>query len=72
LPDEAIRRAIAGGVVKINFNTELRIAYVTALAGAMPEAVLDQDIVRLMQHAKGAVRAVVETKQVLLGAAGRA
>ncbi|HWE64714.1 MAG TPA: class II fructose-bisphosphate aldolase [Chloroflexota bacterium] len=72
LSDESLRQAVARGIAKINFNTELRTAYCDALASALPAAARDADIVALMTAAGSAVQAVVEAKLRIVGAAGRA
>jgi len=72
LPDEAIRQAIALGVAKINFNTELRQVLFGALKLAIPETQSGYDVATLMSRITAAVKPVVVEKLILLGAAERA
>jgi ketose-bisphosphate aldolase len=72
LPDEALRRAVSEGIAKVNFNTELRAAYVAALASGLPAAQQGLDVAALMSHGMAAVQQVVREKLALLGAVGRA
>lgn len=71
IPDEDIRAAIANGVVKINVNSELRIAYRNALRDvvASSDAVA---IYKLMPPVIAAVQKIVEEKIRLFGSAGKA
>jgi fructose-bisphosphate aldolase class II len=67
-----IRRAIAAGITKINVNTDLRIAYMTALRRALAR---NRSVVvpyRLMPPVIAAVQKVVEEKIKLFGSAGKA
>jgi tagatose 1,6-diphosphate aldolase GatY/KbaY len=66
-----VRRAIELGVCKLNVNTELRDAYLSALtdgvtAGERP------DLLDLMQAATDAMQVVVAAKLRLFGSAGKA
>jgi fructose/tagatose bisphosphate aldolase len=72
LPDAAIREAIGYGVAKFNLNTELRVAFVEALAAGLPDALISYDLPRFFQPGMDAMQAVVERKLALFGAAGRA
>lgn len=67
LPEALVRRAIALGVCKLNVNTEVRAAYVAALA-----ADASVDLVDLLEKTTGAMRAVVRAKMRLFGSAGQA
>jgi ketose-bisphosphate aldolase len=72
LPDEALRRAVSEGIAKVNFNTELRAAYMAALSTGLPGAQHGLDVVALMAQGMAAVQQVVREKLSLLGATGRA
>lgn len=72
LPDDAIRRAIALGVTKINFNTELRQAFFGVFERQFSNTRDGYDVAALMGHITAAVQACVVEKLVLLGAATRA
>jgi fructose-bisphosphate aldolase class II len=71
LSDEALRAAVSRGITKINFNTELRLAYCESLASALPEVAPGADVARLLRQATSGVQQVVEAKLRTLGAAGR-
>jgi ketose-bisphosphate aldolase len=72
LPDEALREAVSEGIVKVNFNTELRAAYMAALASGLPAAQCGLDVAALMAQGMAAVQQVVREKLSLLGAIGKA
>ena len=67
LPALMVRHAIELGVSKLNVNTELRDAYLGALAAGSR-----RDLVDLMRDAVDAMRAVVAAKLRLFGSAGKA
>lgn len=71
LPEELVRRAIALGVCKLNVNTELRAAYVSALRGAL-RMEEPSDLLDLMAAATDAMRGVVADKLRAFGSCGRA
>jgi fructose/tagatose bisphosphate aldolase len=67
IPKENIQRAIAMGIAKLNINTEVRTAFLRAMAGwgvrVGPEPNLrekGQDFLDLMQEAMAAAEEVVE------------
>jgi tagatose 1,6-diphosphate aldolase GatY/KbaY len=67
IPKEHIQRAIAMGIAKLNINTEVRVAFLRAIAGwgvrIGPEPNLrekGQDFLDLMQEAMAAAEEVVE------------
>ncbi len=66
LPAAMVRRAIELGVRKINVNTEVREAYVTALKTGLTEP-KSPDLVKLMEAAMAAMQAVVADKLHLFG-----
>ncbi|HJZ45670.1 MAG TPA: class II fructose-bisphosphate aldolase [Roseiflexaceae bacterium] len=71
LPAPMVRRAIELGVCKLNVNTEVRDAYLGALAERMA-AGARPDLLDLMRGATDAMRAVVAAKLRLFGSAGKA
>jgi tagatose 1,6-diphosphate aldolase GatY/KbaY len=71
LPAPMVRRAIELGVCKLNVNTEVRDAYLAALADAL-SAGARPDLLDLMRAATDAMQAVVSAKLRLFGSAGRA
>ena len=71
LPAPMVRRAIELGVCKLNVNTEVRDAYLDALAAGVATGARP-DLLDLMRGAVDAMRAVVAAKLRLFGSAGRA
>jgi tagatose 1,6-diphosphate aldolase GatY/KbaY len=71
LPAPLVRRAIELGVCKLNVNTEVRDAYIQALAAGLA-AGARPDLLDLMAGAIDAMRAVVAAKLRLFGSAGQA
>jgi tagatose 1,6-diphosphate aldolase GatY/KbaY len=71
LPAALVRRAIELGVCKLNVNTEVRDAYLQALAAGVA-AGARPDLLDLMGGAVDAMHAVVAAKLRLFGSAGRA
>ena len=71
LPAPMVRRAIELGVCKLNVNTEVRDAYLAALADGL-SAGERPDLLELMQAATAAMQAVVVAKLRLFGSAGKA
>ncbi|GAC1513290.1 MAG: class II fructose-1,6-bisphosphate aldolase [Chloroflexota bacterium] len=71
-PDDAIHRAIALGVTKTNFNTELRQALFGALERELSATRVGYDVAALLGHVTTAVKASVMDKLILPGAAKRA
>lgn len=61
LPDEQVRAAIALGVAKINVNTEVRHAYLTALRDSLTHCDSD-DLTRHFSAAREAATTVIRTK----------
>jgi tagatose 1,6-diphosphate aldolase GatY/KbaY len=71
LPAPMVRRAIELGVCKLNVNTEVRDAYLAALADGV-SAGERPDLLELMRAATDAMQAVVAAKLRLFGSAGKA
>jgi len=67
-----VRRAIALGITKVNVNTELRMAYVTALRRVLAKSRNEIAPYRFMEPVIAAVQKVVEAKIRLFGSAGKA
>jgi tagatose 1,6-diphosphate aldolase GatY/KbaY len=70
LPAPMVRRAIELGVCKLNVNTEVRDAYLRALAAGLAGGARP-DLLDLMRAAIEAMRAVVAAKLRLFGSAGK-
>lgn len=70
LPDSMVRRAIELGVRKLNVNTELRDAYLGALASRFGSS-QPPELLSLLRSAVAAMQAVVAAKLQLFGSNGR-
>ena len=62
IPDDALRRAIALGVRKINVNTETRQALFESLAASLRAGVPGYDVTRLFGQAMQAMQQAIEAK----------
>lgn len=71
-PDRDIRHAIELGVVKINIDTDLRVAFTKALRRKLGADEAMYDPRDLLTEARKAVKEVVKEKIVLFGSAGKA
>ncbi len=71
ISDENIRKAIEAGIVKININTELRVAYKEALSIELKERPQETTPYKILQPTFEAVRKVVEAKIKLFGSANK-
>lgn len=65
LRDQDVRRAIAGGVTKVNVNTDLRRAYIDATVRTASEALDGFRLLALHEWQREALSAVVREKLVL-------
>jgi len=72
VPDEAIRKAVACGVAKINIDTDLRVAFSQAVKDVVQNHPDEIDPRKLLGPAKEAVKQVVKAKMLLFGSAGKA
>lgn len=71
IPDAEIKQAIAGGITKVNVNTELRMAFLTALKQAV-QAPKEIAAYKVLPPVIDAVEAVVAKKITLFGSVGKA
>lgn len=71
LAEEDVKEAIKSGIVKININTELRLAYTRALKEALEENPQETTPYKYLPKAIEAVEKVVEEKIRLFGSANR-
>lgn len=71
MPEDQVREAITNGVVKVNINSELRLAFRTTLEKTL---LSNQElaIYKIMPPVIDAVQSIVENKITLLGSAGKA
>lgn len=70
--DAAIRRAVAGGVNKVNIDTDLRIAFDAGIRKFLAEEPEVIDPRKILAPAKELMTSVVRQKMRLLGCAGKA
>ena len=67
-----IEKAIKLGIVKININTEIRLAYKNALKGFLEEYLSEVKTYKILQPAMEAVKRVVTDKIILFGSRDKA
>lgn len=72
IPEKDIKKAIKSGIVKININTELRIAYKEAIEKEIKTEPSQTTPYKIMEPALEAVKKVVEEKIKLFGSKGKA
>ncbi|MDD2697066.1 MAG: class II fructose-bisphosphate aldolase [Candidatus Pacebacteria bacterium] len=70
-PEEDVKKAIKLGIVKININTELRLAYTKALKKALEDNPEETTPYKYLAQAVEAVQKVVEDKIKLFGSANK-
>ena len=70
-PENDIREAIKLGIVKININTEIRLAYREALKNFLEENLDELKTYKILSPAMEAVKKVVENKIILFGSKNR-
>ena len=70
-PDEDIKKAIKMGIVKININTELRIAYSEELEETIKEHPEEVKPYKILAPAVEAMKGIVEEKIDLFGSKGK-
>ncbi len=71
IPADQVKAAIAEGIVKVNVNTELRVAYRDALVEELGENPKEYKIYDLSPDVIMAVASVVENKIDVFGSAGK-
>lgn len=71
-PRTDIKEAVKLGIVKININTEIRLAYKNALKGYLEEYLNEVKTYKILEPAMEAVKEVVTDKIKLFGSDGRA
>jgi tagatose 1,6-diphosphate aldolase GatY/KbaY len=62
LPDALVREAIAGGITKVNVNTELRVAYLRATEAALRDCSDGHRVLELHRHQTAAVQALAAAR----------
>jgi fructose-bisphosphate aldolase class II len=71
-PDEEIRRAVAGGICKINIWTDVGVAFIRAFMEALPAPAERGKLPPALAAAEDAATAMIRYKIQLLGASGKA
>lgn len=72
VPAEAIKKAVEGGINKINIDTDLRIAFTQAIRDYNKENPDNIDPRKVLKPAKEAMKEIIKVKMELFGSAGRA
>ena len=70
IPEPMLRRSLAAGIAKVNFNTELRRAYLEATEATLPTALEGAKVAALHHAQTHAVQRVVDEKLAILAGAG--
>lgn len=71
-PEHYYSEAVANGISKVNINSDMRYVFRTTLEKALQDNPDQYAVVKLMPEVIAAVRAVVEQKIEMFGAAGQA
>jgi len=71
-PRDDIEKAIKLGIVKININTEIRLAYRNALKSFLEESLSEVKTYKILEPAMEAVKKVVADKIILFGSKNKA
>ncbi|NLJ86928.1 MAG: class II fructose-1,6-bisphosphate aldolase [Firmicutes bacterium] len=72
VPDDAIRRACKLGITKINIDTELRVAFSSAVRDTLVSNPKEIDPRKILGPAREAMKRVVKEKMRLFGCSGKA
>lgn len=72
IPEEHIKKAISLGIAKINIDTDLRLAFTTAVREVLTNSPKEFDPRKILGPAKEAMKEVVRTKMRLFGSSGKA
>ena len=72
VPEEAVRACIARGICKVNYATDLRIAYTHAVRGLLAEKPEAYDPKAFGKPARAAVTDIVRARILLVGSDGKA
>lgn len=70
--DEDVRKAVERGICKINIDTELRIAFASAIKKVLAENPDEIDARKMLGPARDAMKEVVKYKMRLFGSSGKA
>jgi fructose-bisphosphate aldolase class II len=72
IPDDAIQRAIALGISKINIDTDLRLSFVGALREVLLTKPEEFDPRKILGPGREAIKQTVQSKMKLFGSSGKA
>jgi fructose-bisphosphate aldolase class II len=72
IPDESIRQAIRLGIVKINIDTDLRLAFTATIREILAITPAQFDPRKILGPAKEAMKEVVKSKMRLIGSSNKA
>ncbi|UCG45302.1 MAG: ketose-bisphosphate aldolase [Candidatus Bathyarchaeota archaeon] len=72
IPDEHVKKAISLGVVKVNIDTDLRLAFVGAVREILASSPSELDPRKVLGAAKEAMEHVIQGKMQLFGSSGKA
>jgi fructose-bisphosphate aldolase class II len=71
VPDEAYRRAIQGGINKVNIDTDLRLAFAANVREVLATKPEEFDPRKILGPARTAIKEIIKQKMQILGSAGR-
>ena len=71
IPENDVRKAIESGIVKVNVNTELRIAYKESIEKELKDKPKETTPYKILSPALDAVKKVVKEKMEVLGCGGK-
>jgi fructose-bisphosphate aldolase class II len=72
IPDESIRQAVSMGIAKINIDTDLRLALMSAIREVLATQPKEFDPRKILGPGREAIKKVVKAKMELFGSAGKA
>jgi len=71
VPDEAYRKAIDGGINKVNIDTDLRLAFAAGIREVLATKPEEFDPRKILGPARQAVKDIIKQKMQILGSAGK-
>lgn len=72
IPEEHIKKAISEGISKINIDTDLRLAFTSAMRQVLVESPAEFDPRKILGPARNLMKQVVAEKMRLFGSSGKA
>jgi fructose-bisphosphate aldolase, class II len=70
--EDDVRRAVAGGIAKINTDTDLRLAFTASVRETLMRSPKEFDPRKILGPARAEMQAVIEARMQLFGCAGKA